>query len=391
MTRISIITDAPFAKDFRTRRNVEAFNKLKLDVTVLDQGFYVEESLEALAAINLDYTLISSPIPTGGMAKLKWHLNNRLNPLGAYQERSMWAYEQLVESNPDIIHCINPLLLEASLEAASKTGAKLVYEAYEYWPDYLYMQGRRIPKGFALYLAHAEKSAADELDAFITVSQPLADWYSETCGFKDGIVIYNANIDEGEVVRELSEVALPLKVVFSGQLLRDRNIDLVIKALPLLKHPVNLIIYGDGPDAGRLQKLSVADPSPSHVSFKGYVPQEELIGKLSEADIGVHLLSPETRQMEGALPNKLFDYMRAGLTLLSVDSSGIRSFEDAKQFTVFLDELSSKAIARSLDKLSENLTLVSKMKERALELSANYTKDKMIDALVDFYKEKVLS
>ncbi|MCL2746263.1 MAG: hypothetical protein FWE48_04120, partial [Coriobacteriia bacterium] len=60
--RVIFVTDAPFARDIRLQRSVEALNALEgeVEVFILDQGLLVEESQELLADKGV---LCSPPVP----------------------------------------------------------------------------------------------------------------------------------------------------------------------------------------------------------------------------------------------------------------------------------------------------------------------------------------
>lgn len=384
--RVSLISDAPYCFDIRLQRTAHALSDLGHAVTIFDQGFHVEQSAKCL---NEGESLRSMPIPQAGAKKMLWHVMNRINPMGAYQKRSAWMVEAVLESEPDIIHCVNPMLIEAALIAAEKSGTKLIYEAYEYWPEYLFMQGGRIPSELAHYLLAAEKDASAGVDAFITVSEPLREWYEEAQGFKNGTVIYNANVS-GRSLEAVEEPSSPLKVVFSGNLFQSRNVAYLLEAARLVKHPFKLFIVGDGPEKSfLLEHANSVKDFVAEVTFIDAIPPSELLKFLAQMDLGAHLDTPNNRQSDGAVPNKYFDYMRAGLGIISSSSAGAKSLHNYESFMHLLPESNKENLAAALDELSENPERVFELKRAALEAGREYSSEAAIAQIRGLYESLI--
>ena len=98
----------------------------------------------------------------------------------------------------------------------------------------------------------------------------------------------------------------------------DQTLD---AALQLQK--VNFLLVGAGADKGRLV-ARVHDEHISNVEFRDPVPKTQLGGLLGACDVGLHVLAPWDLVAQGLSPNKLFDYMAAGLPVVSNCADGLR-------------------------------------------------------------------
>jgi len=380
--KVVFVTDAPYALDVRLQRTVEALGQLDgYCLAVIDQGMMCNESAKVLANWGEHYPV---PVPSGGMKKYLWHAKNRLKPEASHEKRLVWIEQTLHQISPDIVHCINPFALEACMHFAKKSSARLIYEAYEYWPDYIYQLGRRVPEGLAKRLIQFEERGAQFADAAITVSEPIAQWYSFLFSDSTFTVIYNLNSPDG-VEKAAATQCDEISLVYAGILHRERNIELAIGALSKCSG-ARLTLQGDGPDKGRLMALVKRADLEERVKFSGMVPPSDLVDSLSAFDVGLSLLPSTSKQMDGAVPNKVFDYMRAGLGILAADTEGLRSLAGVQGSFRYIDEPRVDLVAAALQELTINKESVSKMKESSRENSHYYTRASQIEKIQKLYQ-----
>lgn len=104
-------------------------------------------------------------------------------------------------------------------------------------------------------------------------------------------------------------------VVFAGAHGPANGLDALLDAAAELPDHTFLLI-GDGIDKPRLVARAGAE-CLANVHFLDPVPKAELAGVLGGADIGVHVLADAEVFRLGASPNKLYDYLAAGLPVVS--------------------------------------------------------------------------
>lgn len=381
--RVALLTDAPYCKDVRAQRTVEALIALGHDVFVLDQGFYLDESR---AILPRDVHLASSPIPMGRLANLWWHFKNISAPRQALYEYNAWAYKVLTQIRPDIVHVVNPFLAKAGLSAHEKLGATLVYEAYEYWPEYLYDEEFGIRTPIRNQLAENETSILRASRAFITVSTPILRYYERIGGLPRGEVVLNINVKDAPVTTQAPSVSEPLRLVFSGQFAADRNVDVLLKALPDTPASLTATLLGSGPQLALYRTLIEQLRLQDRVAIKEPVPPSQLIAELQHYDIGVHLVSPATLQQNGAAPNKIFDYLRANLAIVSIDTEGVRSL-GIDEALIYLPAVNPQEVAKALNALVQNTAGVVRMKHASSQAAARFTRQGELEKIKALYRE----
>jgi glycosyltransferase involved in cell wall biosynthesis len=237
--------------------------------------------------------------------------------------------EQLRELGPDLIHVHDHHPLEAGIAYAGRHDVPVVYDAHEY------LRGRQESalSKHQPWIVEDERRWAPLADAVITVSEPLADILQSELGLRTRpVVVLNAPriADREPPPVRLREViglaaATPL-VVYAGGLNARRGIDVAIRSLALLPG-VHLGIvaptakaYAKELDALR-HELGVAD----RVHFAPLVSVESVVPYLADADVGIFTpLDDGVNRV--AMPNKLFEYLHAGLALVTRDLGEIGRF-----------------------------------------------------------------
>jgi glycosyltransferase involved in cell wall biosynthesis len=378
---IALVTDAPYYLDRRAQRTAAVLQSLGLVVTVIDQGVSPEQSRRA-ALPNM--RVISSPIPPGGFQRLAWHANNRLRPLVSYRVRNDWCLSQLKGFKPDLIHLINVFSLEAVSDYCRKRHASFIYETYEYWPEHLFSQEYHLSATLAHHLVEVERSAIVNAAIVITVSPLLSQWYRNNHKAQDIAEVLNVPPD-GLPISTSTAMHSPLRLVHSGNVIANRNINTIIQALQFVPG-LSLVIQGEGTAKNRLRRLSKRLCLEGRIRFKDSVNQKELSSSLSYYDLGLFTPDVDTMQAQGALSNKIFDYMAAGLGIVAFRTSALAALPDIDKFAVLVDEPSVDALASALNELAHDPERVSAMKSAALKASADYTDEQQRTKLAELYR-----
>lgn len=117
-----------------------------------------------------------------------------------------------------------------------------------------------------------------------------------------------------------------LSLVYVGLITELRGLDLVVRALPTVNERiggVRLVIAGDGPRIPYLKELAERLGVEKQVIFTGWIDSEEVPGFLAAGDVGV-ISHGVTEFTNTTVPNKLFDYMHAGIPVLATDMTPVR-------------------------------------------------------------------
>ena len=77
----------------------------------------------------------------------------------------------------------------------------------------------------------------------------------------------------------------PPQLLFTGQLIRGKGVDQLLRALPLIRAPFHLTIAGEGNQRPELERLAARSGAADKVTFAGWVDEPER--KMRESDVAV--------------------------------------------------------------------------------------------------------
>lgn len=146
-------------------------------------------------------------------------------------------------------------------------------------------------------------------------------------GFDDGKVVFLPNgADLGQFVLNESRDDLRdefrfegFTLVYAGAHGPANGLDLVVDAaeeLDARKSACRFVLVGDGVEKPGLQ-ARVRDAGLTNVTFMDPIPKSEIPRLYAAADAGLHCLDDVDLFKYGVSPNKLYDYMAAGLPVVT--------------------------------------------------------------------------
>lgn len=124
-------------------------------------------------------------------------------------------------------------------------------------------------------------------------------------------------------LRPLRDASSPLEVAYLGIFEIPRGIGDVLEAMARLRGraKVRLTLVGDGRDMTifreQAKRLALTD---DEVSFRGFLAHDDALAVVAKADVGI-VPHHAVEAWNTTIPNKLFDYMAAGLAVITSDAA----------------------------------------------------------------------
>ena len=113
-------------------------------------------------------------------------------------------------------------------------------------------------------------------------------------------------------------------LIYLGSLFYFVELDKVIRGLALTRDNIKLLVVGDGENRQALETLVKELNLQNRVKFEGLVPFGVVPLYLSIGDVGLNPMTP-SEVSHLALPNKVLQYLAAGLPVVSTNLLGLRS------------------------------------------------------------------
>ncbi len=230
----------------------------------------------------------------------------------------------LVSQKPaDIYHAHDFNTLPLALVLAKWHRAKLVYDSHE-----LYLQTRQIlglPVFAQKLLRNVESYCIRRCHLVLTVSDSFAQILHDTYAIGRPRVLMNVpmipecNSCNGYSFREeFQDIGDSKIILFVGAIVPKRGLEVVINSLLHLEGCV-LVIMGFEVDPfykSGLNRLAREMNLHKKVYFKGAVEPEQVVPHCSSADLGIVLTKNDSPSYFSTLPNKIFEYIGAGIPVV---------------------------------------------------------------------------
>ncbi|MDX2247683.1 MAG: glycosyltransferase [Bacteroidia bacterium] len=229
---------------------------------------------------------------------------------GFYIEYNLRLLGHLLRQKPEIINANDLDTLGAAYLAAKFMRAELIYDSHEYFTEVPELIGRPFTQKIWLLL---ESWIFPRLKKVYTVNHAIAQIYTQK---------YRVPV---KVVRNLPlrRESLPTSLLssrillYQGALNIGRGLELMIETMNYLPE-YNLHIIGRGDISEKLLKL-VAEQEVKNVSFHGFIPFESLFKLTEQACLGMSLEEDRGANYRYSSPNKVYDYIQAGVPVLVSD------------------------------------------------------------------------
>jgi glycosyltransferase involved in cell wall biosynthesis len=197
--------------------------------------------------------------------------------------------------------------LLASYLAAKWRRKQLVFDAHEYFTEVPELINR---PGVKNAWEQIEARILPKLKFAYTVSRKIAEVYQEKYGVNFEL-IRNFPVYREEVRRGEKENI----ILYQGALNVHRGLEELIRAMPFTQN-AQLWIAGDGDIREVLEEEVKQLGLQKRVSFLGRLAMDELRKVTLKAKVGVSLEHEAGLNYTYALPNKVFDYIHAGVPVL---------------------------------------------------------------------------
>jgi glycosyltransferase involved in cell wall biosynthesis len=230
-----------------------------------------------------------------------------------YFEYNLRLFFYLLKSKIDVFVANDLDTLPANYLASRMKRKPLIYDSHEYFTEVPELIGRPVVRAIWIWL---EKLLVPKVDAAYTVCDSIAEVYRDLYRIDFKVVrnlpVYRP-VEKTGNQDESGEK--PKIILYQGALNLGRGIEAAIRAMLYLEG-AELWLAGDGDITQQLKQMVVELKLEEKVKFLGRLPISQLHEVTSRADLGISLEEDLGLNYRFALPNKLFDYIQAGVPVL---------------------------------------------------------------------------
>lgn len=250
---------------------------------------------------------------------------------------------------------------------AKRRKAKIFYNSREL---YAFLGGLRNRPVLQALVKKIEAHYIRKVDLVLTTGKMDSEFLEKFYGINNTLVIRNIPLLQRptkkiDFRKDYGIAENKLILLYQGVLLEGRGIPHILKAMRFMENSV-LLILGEGEQKSNFQKLASELGVGERIIFAGSVKQEELINYTAGADVGLSLIENISVSYYHALPNKLFEYIMAGLPVLSSDLPQMKKIIETYQVGEAIDITNISNIVDALKLWEQDLNLIGKFKHNCI-------------------------
>jgi glycosyltransferase involved in cell wall biosynthesis len=278
----------------------------------------------------------------------------------------------------------------AGIRAKRRLGAPLVYDSHELYPDYA---ARDRPayelRGWIRYESRLIRHA----DLVIAVTPSRADVMAQRYGIPTPSVIRNMP----ETARPPTEPMASLReglpegsrvVFYSGSMQVARGLEQLIPALAQLPDAV-LVVMGSGDDdyVVHLKAIAADVGVEDRMVMRPPVRPHEVVAASADADVGVVLNRNVSLNNWLSLPNKIYEYLAAGMPVVTSNSPEMTQLVSEYDVGETCDPESPADIARAISAVLGDRERYDRLRENARRAAPELTWEREAERYLEAVRE----
>ncbi len=261
-------------------------------------------------------------------------------------------YQIALEYFPDIVISNDLDSLLCGYMFKVNHGLPLMYDAHEIYPEQLPTHLRS--DTWYQFYTQLESHLILETDARITVCDSLGIYFERKYGSKPFRTIRNCpslrHLPPESILNRKNRVR---KIIYHGAYFQFRGLEEVLLASKKVPH-AEFVFRGIGKHEEVLKRIASDLGVNDRVTFSDPVLVDQLVSSASVCDIGLNPFISVCLNTEFSLPNKFFEYMMAGLAIVSADLIEMRNLTYEYQLGETYDSENVENLAELLNTLISN-------------------------------------
>jgi len=263
------------------------------------------------------------------------------------------------------------------------SGATLVYDSHELFcevPELVHTPTKK------RIWEKVEKSIVPKLKYCITVNISIANWFEDKYKVKFNVIRNIGNPPNINKIKSREELGLPTDkkiVLIQGAGINiQRGAEETVEAFQYINDAV-LFIIGGGDVIEQLKQMVKDLKLEDKVFIKGKIPADELYHYTSNVDLGLTVDKDNNINYHFSLPNKLFDFINAGVPILSTPLPEIKAVIDAYNIGDFIQSHEPKHIASKIEEMLNSSNYYTwKENTKKAKLENNWQEEKKVLASI---------
>ncbi len=259
----------------------------------------------------------------------------------------LWKKTDIILAND--LDTLLPAFLVSKLR-----GKKLVYDSHEYFTEAEGLTGRHFQK--AVWL-RVEQYIFPKLKNVYTVNESIASIYSKKYNVEIKVIRNVPILSMPVDLKKRHELDLPTEkkiILLQGAYIDpDRGGMELVQAMQYLEGTL-LLIIGSGRDIENLKRTANELDLNKKIRFLPPLQFDALRHFTANADLGISIDKPLHLNYTYSLPNKLFDYIHAGLPVLVSNLPELKRIVEQYKVGIVCETITAETVANCIEMALSN-------------------------------------
>ena len=271
--------------------------------------------------------------------------------------------------------------LPANFIASRLKNKILVYDSHEYFTGVPELVNRKFKRSIWRF---AERLLVPSIKYLFTVNKSIAELYKNELNVDFKVMrnvpdVHSLQLEDKMIFRIKNELPVDkfIYIIQGSGINIQRGSEEAVEAMQFLD--AVLLIVGSGDVIDLLKEKVKVLSLEEKVIFRPRMPYAEMMQYTYASDAGLSLDKDTNINYRFSLPNKLFDYIHAGIPVLVSDLTEIRNIVDGYNIGLITDTHEPKQLANWMNKMQDaELIYVWKLGLKKAAKDLNWHKEKEV-------------
>ncbi len=352
--------------DFRVMRDATALAEAGFEVTIVDiQRDRLQPAREEVDGVSIQHVIMPG-----------WFTSVCFKPWFLIKVLKLFIFGviQLLKMDADIYHAHVEKALPACYIAARLRGKALIFDAPDLTlSDPTIMRWHKLRLLSVRLLAHM----VSRCTAVITASPHYIPELQALYHASNVTVIRNVPayrvVPRSNRLREYLGLEHDVRIaLYQGSIQPNRSLDRLVRAAKFLAPNIVIVMMGETVEStlSQLKALIASEQVADRVKLLPPVPYVELLDWTVSADIGLTIFPPEySLSIRFTLPNKLFEYLMAGVPVLSSQLDAVEDVIRTYDVGQVVPSLAPADLGTAISAMLNDQQTLERMRHNALQIA----------------------
>jgi glycosyltransferase involved in cell wall biosynthesis len=257
---------------------------------------------------------------------------------------------------------------------------KLIYDSHELFTMSVYKAtSRTIWQGLENFLFPRLKNV-------ITVNDSIRKVYEQKYNVPITVV---RNVPYKNIKTKNEEIDIAgnkrILIMQGAGINENRGAEEAVEMMQFLPDEFILLFIGKGTVINKLKHIVKESALENKVVFIGVLPYEQMMNYTSRSFLGLIFEKIDfTDEHNFALPNRFFDYIKAGIPVLSTKAVEIKALIEKYNIGTFVDNLNPSHLSKAIIQISENTAMYNCWKSNTAKAANDLCWENEEKKLVEF-------